>query len=45
MKKEFMYFKNFMINLKEDITEKEFEKDLTDYLNRIIGLVKQSSMN
>jgi len=40
MKKEFMHFKNLMINLKEDITEEEFEKDLVDYLTRMIGLAK-----
>ncbi len=40
MKKEFSYFRNFMANLKEDITEKEFEKDLTEYLARIVRLAK-----
>jgi hypothetical protein len=38
MKKEFPYFKDFMTNLKENITEKEFEKNLTDYLIRIVKL-------
>ena len=40
MEKEFMLFRNFMINLKENISEKEFEKDLVDYLTRMIRLVK-----
>jgi len=40
MKKEFSYFRNFMANLKEDITEKEFEEDLTEYLARIVRLAK-----
>jgi hypothetical protein len=38
MKEEFAYFKNFMVNLKEDITEKKFEENLTDYLMRITKL-------
>jgi hypothetical protein len=40
MKKEFPYFKDFMMNLKENITEKEFEKNLTDYLIKIIELAE-----
>jgi hypothetical protein len=40
IKKEFAYFKGFMTNLKENITEKEFEKNLTDYLIRITGLAE-----
>jgi hypothetical protein len=38
IKKEFVYLKDFMTNLKESITEKEFEKSLTDYLIRIVEL-------
>jgi len=38
LKEEFTYFKDFMTNLKENITEKEFEEDLTAYLMKIIGL-------
>jgi len=38
MKKEFDYFKNFMTNLRENTTEKQFENYLTAYLQRIIGL-------
>jgi hypothetical protein len=38
MKEEFTYFKDFMVNLRENITEKEFEEELTDYLMKIIGL-------
>jgi len=40
MKKEFGHFKEFMTNLKENITEKEFEKNLTDYLIRIVELAE-----
>jgi len=43
MKKEFPYFKDFMTNLKENITEKEFEKDLTNYLIRIVELGEVSA--
>ena len=38
LKEEFTYFKDFMTNLKENITEKEFEEDLTAYLMKIIEL-------
>jgi hypothetical protein len=38
MKKEFPYFRDFMTSLKENITEKEFEKGLTDYLTRTVEL-------
>jgi hypothetical protein len=41
MREEFAYFEDFMTNLKENITEKEFEKDLTDYLTKIIGLAAE----
>jgi len=41
VKKEFLYFKNFMINLKENPTEKQFKEDLTEYLARIVELIKQ----
>jgi len=40
MRNEFAYFRNFMTNLKENPTEEEFEEDLTEYLTRIIKLVK-----
>jgi len=40
MKKEFAYFKNFMTTLKENITEREFEKSLSEYLTRIIQIAK-----
>ena len=40
MKKDFAHFKDLMMNLKEDTTEKEFEKDLTEYLTRILEAVK-----
>jgi hypothetical protein len=38
MQREFTYFAEYMINLKEDVTDKQFEKDLTEYLDRIIKL-------
>jgi hypothetical protein len=40
MKKEFAYCKNLMINLRENTTEEQFEKDLTEYLTRIIRLAQ-----
>jgi hypothetical protein len=40
MRKEFTYFKDFTTNLKENITEKEFERNLTDYLAKIIDLAE-----
>jgi hypothetical protein len=44
MKKEFTYYKNFMINLKENTTEEQFEKDLTEYLTRIIRLAQNRTV-
>jgi hypothetical protein len=41
MKEAFVYFKDFMIALKEKITEKEFKKKLTDYLTKIVDLADQ----
>lgn len=38
MKQGFVYFKDFMMNLQENVTEKEFEESLTDYLTRIAEL-------
>ena len=40
MKKEFSYFREFMINLKEDPSEAEFEEALTAYLQRIIACAR-----
>ena len=40
MRSEFAYFRDFMTNLKEDITQKQFEKDLTEYLARTARLAK-----
>jgi len=40
MKKGFLYFKDFMTSLKENITEKEFERNLTGYLIRIVEIGK-----
>jgi len=42
MQKGFIYFKDFMTDLEENVTEKEFEKNLTDYLSRITELAKVS---
>jgi len=41
LRSEFAYFRNFMTNLKEDITPEQFEKDLTEYLMRAARLSKQ----
>jgi hypothetical protein len=41
-RKEFAYFRDFMTSLKENITEREFEKNLTDYLLRITKLAEVS---
>jgi len=38
MKKEFTYFKNFMINLEDNPSEHEFEKKLTEYLTKVLEL-------
>jgi hypothetical protein len=38
MKEAFTYFKGFMTNLEENITEKEFEQSLTKYLIRVVAL-------
>ena len=43
LRSEFAYFRNFMTNLKEDITPEQFEKDLTEYLIRIARLSKQQA--
>jgi len=37
-KEAYSYFKDFMTNLKENVTEKQFEKDLTEYLNKVVAL-------
>jgi hypothetical protein len=44
MGEEFGYFKDFMTHLEENITETEFEKELTDYLTRITELPNQSAL-
>jgi len=41
MRSEFAYFRGFMTNLNEDITQDQFEKDLAEYLTRIALLNKQ----
>jgi hypothetical protein len=38
VREEFAYFKSFMTDLKENVTEKEFEENLTNYLIRITEL-------
>lgn len=40
IKRESAYFKHFMTYLKENITEKEFEKNLAQYLTKVIKLTK-----
>jgi hypothetical protein len=40
MKGEFWHFKDFMVGLKDDPNTEEFEKSLTDYLERVIKLAK-----
>jgi len=40
VRNEFDYFKDFMTSLKENVTEEEFEKQLTEYLTRIVSLAK-----
>lgn len=41
MRSESSYFRNFMTNLTERVTRDQFEKDLTEYLTRIVQLSKQ----
>jgi hypothetical protein len=41
MRSEFAHFRNFMTNLTEDITQEQFEKDLTEYLTRTTRLAIQ----
>lgn len=38
MRKESAYFTDFMINLKENVTDERFEEDLTEFLDRIVKL-------
>ncbi len=38
--REFLYFKKFMANLKEDITERSFKIQLTKYLEKFLSTVK-----
>ena len=40
MNREFRYFRDYMIGLKDDPGKEEFEKSLTDYLERVINLAK-----
>jgi hypothetical protein len=42
MKEAHLYFKDFMTNLKEDVSEQQFENDLTEYLNKVIKLARQT---
>jgi hypothetical protein len=42
MKEAYLYFKDYMTNLKENVTEQQFEKDLTEYLNRVIKLAQRT---
>jgi len=40
MNKEFIHFRNFMTHLQETPLPQQFEKDLTEYLTRVIQLAK-----
>ena len=40
MNREFRYFRDYMVGLKDDPGKEEFEKSLTDYLERVINLAK-----
>jgi len=42
MKEAHLYFKEFMTNLKEDVSEQQFEKDFTEYLNKIVKLAQRT---
>jgi len=42
LKKAHSYFRDFMTNLKEDVSEQQFEKDLTEYLNKIVKLAQKT---
>jgi hypothetical protein len=42
VKETFPYFQNFMTKLKENVTEHEFEEDLTKYLNNAVTLAEQT---
>jgi hypothetical protein len=42
IREAFSYFKNFMANLKEDVSEQQFEEDLTEYLNKVAKLAHQT---
>jgi hypothetical protein len=41
MRREYDYFRDLMINLKEEVSEEEFERKLEEYLNRIARLAEQ----
>jgi hypothetical protein len=42
MKESFPYFREFMANLRENVTEQQFEKDLTEYLNKVVKLAQKT---
>jgi hypothetical protein len=41
MRNKFVYFRNFMTSLREDVTREQFEKALAGYLTRTIQIAKQ----
>jgi hypothetical protein len=43
IKEAYFYFKNFMTNLKENVSEQQFEKDLTEYQNKLVKLAHEHS--
>jgi hypothetical protein len=40
--REFAYFNDFMVGLKEEVTDEEFEKDMEEYLARFFALVENA---
>jgi len=40
---EFAYFKNFMVNLKEHITDSEFREQISEYAHRFLELTTKTT--
>jgi len=40
---EFAYFKNFMVNLKEDVTDSEFREQISEYAHRFLELTTKTT--
>jgi len=43
MRSEYIYFRNFMASLAEDVRREQFEKDLSEYLTRIVQLTRKQT--